>query len=104
MTHGHPDHLGGARTLKERAGCIIAAPAAERHWIEAPEQQLSERPVPGFWALVEGAVATDDFHVAKNRVRRCGDDGIDSFGSRNTFRIPSENASKRMNIKERLSN
>ncbi len=59
LTHGHPDHLGGAASLVQQTGCSVAASLAERDWIETPEKQLSARPVPGFWNLVEGGVSID---------------------------------------------
>jgi hydroxyacylglutathione hydrolase len=30
LTHSHPDHIGAARTIRERTGCCIAAHPAER--------------------------------------------------------------------------
>lgn len=57
LTHGHPDHLGGAPTLRAHTDCAVLVAEQERSWIETPAAQLEVRPVPGFWQLVEGGVA-----------------------------------------------
>lgn len=59
LTHSHPDHIGGAKAIKESTGCAVAAHADERRWIEDTEAQAEARPVPGFRELVEGPVAVD---------------------------------------------
>lgn len=59
LTHAHPDHLGGARALVAATGATVLAGAGERHWIETPDVQRRERPVPGFDALVGGGVRVD---------------------------------------------
>ncbi|NTU82220.1 MAG: MBL fold metallo-hydrolase [Chloroflexales bacterium] len=59
LTHAHPDHIGGARTLQQATGCRIAAHPADVPWIEDVDQQVRERPVPGFHDLVAGPVAVD---------------------------------------------
>lgn len=59
LTHAHPDHIGAAKAIQEATGCTIAAHAADRAWIEDPERQGRERPVPGFSNLVGGGVAVD---------------------------------------------
>lgn len=59
LSHSHPDHIGAAAAIKAAAGCQIWAHAAEKDWIENPEQQFQARPVPGFHGLVDGAVAVD---------------------------------------------
>jgi hydroxyacylglutathione hydrolase len=56
LTHGHPDHIGAAAAVVEASGCRVAAHGAERSWIEDPQLQLRERPVPGFNQLVHGSV------------------------------------------------
>ena len=69
LTHSHPDHIGAAAALVELSGCQVAAHAAERDWIEDPQLQARQRPVPGFAGLVQGAVAVtrelDDGEVLK---------------------------------------
>jgi glyoxylase-like metal-dependent hydrolase (beta-lactamase superfamily II) len=59
LSHSHPDHLGGARAIREFTGCVVYAHEAEKHWIEDTERQREERPVPGFSTLVGGPVSVD---------------------------------------------
>jgi glyoxylase-like metal-dependent hydrolase (beta-lactamase superfamily II) len=59
LTHSHPDHVGGAPAIQKAVGCIVAAHPAERAWIEDPEVQARERPIPGFSTLVGGPVTVD---------------------------------------------
>jgi hydroxyacylglutathione hydrolase len=59
LTHAHPDHVGSAKTIRERTGCTIAAHADDLGWIEDTGRQARERPVPGFSVLVAGAVTVD---------------------------------------------
>jgi hydroxyacylglutathione hydrolase len=59
LTHSHPDHMGAASTIKKATGCLVAAHEKERAWIEDAELQARERPVPGFFSLVEGSVKVD---------------------------------------------
>jgi hydroxyacylglutathione hydrolase len=59
LTHSHPDHMGAARSIKDATGCSVAAHRNERAWIEDAELQARERPIPGFFSLVEGSVEVD---------------------------------------------
>lgn len=59
LTHSHPDHIGSAKSIKEKSGCKVAAHPGERPWIEDIELQAKERPVPNFHSLVEGPVDID---------------------------------------------
>ncbi|HTY52542.1 MAG TPA: MBL fold metallo-hydrolase [Methanomicrobiales archaeon] len=59
LSHSHPDHIGGAPAVRRATGCLVAAHAAERAWIEDPGLQARERPVPGFTGIVEGPVMLD---------------------------------------------
>jgi len=59
LTHAHPDHIGAARAIKKISGCSVAAHGADRVWIENPDQQMKDRPVPGFNSLVKGSVRVD---------------------------------------------
>ena len=59
LSHSHPDHIGGAPAVRRATGCLVAAHAAERAWIEDPALQARERPVPGFAGIVEGPVTVD---------------------------------------------
>jgi hydroxyacylglutathione hydrolase len=59
LTHSHPDHIGGAKTVKEQSGCRVYAHGAEKEWIENVRLQSETRPVPGFDSLVGGSVEVD---------------------------------------------
>ena len=59
LTHAHPDHIGAAQDIKEISGCSVSAHGADRVWIENPDQQVRDRPVPGFYSLVRGSVRVD---------------------------------------------
>ena len=59
LTHSHPDHIGAARAIREKTGCVVAAHEAEKKWIEDVDLQSKERPVPGFHALVGGSVPVE---------------------------------------------
>jgi hydroxyacylglutathione hydrolase len=61
LSHSHPDHIGSAARIKELTGCKILAHRKEREWIENIEQQFSQRPVPGFFNLVDCPVQIDEF-------------------------------------------
>jgi glyoxylase-like metal-dependent hydrolase (beta-lactamase superfamily II) len=59
VTHGHPDHAGGARRIKEATGAELAAPFEEAAWIEDFERQWRE-----YWlALADGYPIADDYHL-----------------------------------------
>ncbi len=60
LTHSHPDHIGSAKSIKEKSGCKVAAHPGEISWIEDVELQAKERPVPNFHSLVEGSIDVDD--------------------------------------------
>jgi glyoxylase-like metal-dependent hydrolase (beta-lactamase superfamily II) len=77
LTHGHPDHLGGARSLSEQTGCLVAASEMERSCIETPDVQFEARPVPGFFELVEGGVPID--RTLGEGTRIFGDLGLQSL-------------------------
>ncbi len=59
LTHSHPDHVGGARAVRQACGCRVAVHAAERRWVEDVATQARERAVPGFDRLVGGSVPVD---------------------------------------------
>lgn len=59
LTHSHPDHIGSAKSIKESTGCMVSIHGAEKSWVENIEMQFKERPVPGFYSLVEGSVGVD---------------------------------------------
>ena len=60
LSHSPPDHIGSAKSIKEKSGCKVAAHSGERSWIEDVELQAKERPVPNFHLLVDGSVKVDD--------------------------------------------
>ncbi len=61
LTHSHPDHIGAAKSIKENTNCRIFANPIEAGWIQDVNKQFAERPVPGFFDLVEGSVKIDQF-------------------------------------------
>lgn len=61
LSHSHPDHIGSASKLKEVSGCKIMAHNAEKDWMENIHLQYEERPVPGFFKLVDTSVLVDEF-------------------------------------------
>lgn len=60
LTHSHPDHIGSAKSIKEKSGCKILAHPNEKSWIENIDLQAKERPVPNFHSLVEGSIDVDE--------------------------------------------
>ncbi|HEX2395524.1 MAG TPA: MBL fold metallo-hydrolase, partial [Bacteroidales bacterium] len=61
LSHSHPDHIGSAARIKELTGCRIMTHKDEKEWIENIEIQSRERPVPGFFNLVDTSVQVDEF-------------------------------------------
>jgi hydroxyacylglutathione hydrolase len=59
LSHSHPDHMGSADKIKEQTDCKILAHESEIGWIENIDKQNKERPVPGFYNLVDRSVKTD---------------------------------------------
>lgn len=59
LSHSHPDHIGSARKIKELTNCLIFAHENETEWIENIDLQNKERPVPGFYNLVDQSVKID---------------------------------------------
>jgi glyoxylase-like metal-dependent hydrolase (beta-lactamase superfamily II) len=55
LTHGHPDHQGGARILQSISGAKIVAPLDDATWIEDPERQWRE-----LWDGYPGAISLVD--------------------------------------------
>ena len=68
LSHSHPDHIGGARIIKDLTNCRIYADKSERNWIEDIETQYTERPVPGFYTLADRPVRIDDFLVDNQEI------------------------------------
>jgi len=61
LSHSHPDHIGSAARIKELTSCKIIAHQGEQSWIENIETQNQQRPVPGFFNLVDRSVRIDEF-------------------------------------------
>jgi hydroxyacylglutathione hydrolase len=61
LSHSHPDHIGSAAKIKELTGCRVLAHKNELDWIENIDMQNMERPVPGFYSLVDRPVKVDSF-------------------------------------------
>jgi glyoxylase-like metal-dependent hydrolase (beta-lactamase superfamily II) len=59
LSHSHPDHIGSAAEIKNKTGCRVLAHENEKSWIENIEMQNRERPVPGFFELVDQSVKID---------------------------------------------
>ncbi len=60
LSHSHPDHIGSATEIKKRTDCRILSHEGEKNWIENIEIQVKERPVPGFFNLVDQSVKIDE--------------------------------------------
>lgn len=66
ITHGHPDHLGGAWSTKSATGAAIAAPLEEAGWVEDFDRQWRE-----YWLeLADGYPIEDDHHLIASRSGR----------------------------------
>lgn len=61
LSHAHPDHIGSAAEIKELTHCKVMAHLGDRNWIENIKLQNSERPVPGFFNLVDRSTIIDNF-------------------------------------------
>jgi hydroxyacylglutathione hydrolase len=61
LTHSHPDHIGSAKSIKQKTNCSIYVHEAEVEWVEDTQKQFQERPIPDFLTLVEGPVSVDEF-------------------------------------------
>jgi hydroxyacylglutathione hydrolase len=68
LSHAHPDHIGSAARIKELTGCKILAHELEKPWIENIDLQEKERPVPGFFNLVDRSVKIDEFLSDKQKM------------------------------------
>lgn len=54
VTHGHPDHMGGAFAVKAATGAAIGAPLDEVAWVESFDRQWRE-----YWLQLSAGYAID---------------------------------------------
>lgn len=59
LSHSHPDHIGSAAAINELTKCKVYAHELEKEWIENIDLQSRQRPVPGFFNLVDKSVIVD---------------------------------------------
>ncbi|MFH1078902.1 MAG: MBL fold metallo-hydrolase [Pseudomonadota bacterium] len=69
LSHSHPDHIGSAAKIRKITGCQVLAHESEKSWIENIEKQMKERPVPGFFDLVDESVRIDKYLVHGQEVK-----------------------------------
>ncbi|MDO5575550.1 MAG: MBL fold metallo-hydrolase, partial [Fibrobacter sp.] len=67
LSHSHPDHIGSAAAVKELTNCKVFAHESEKEWIENIVLQYKQRPVPGFYNLVDKSVIIDKF-ISDNQI------------------------------------
>ena len=60
LSHAHPDHIGSAASIKEFTDAKVLAHSGDKAWIENIDLQNRERPVPGFFGLVDEPVKVDE--------------------------------------------
>ncbi len=60
LSHSHPDHIGSADRIRSDTGCRVLGHQLEKEWIENIDIQHAERPVPGFYNLVDRPVVVDE--------------------------------------------
>jgi len=73
LSHSHPDHIGSANKIKELTNCEILAHESEAGWIENIDVQNRERPVPGFYNLVDHPVIIDGMLEAGQELKVAND-------------------------------
>jgi hydroxyacylglutathione hydrolase len=71
LSHAHPDHIGSAAKIRELTHCRILAHRMEQEWIENIDLQNEQRPVPGFYHLVDTPVKIDNF-IADGQLLNAG--------------------------------
>jgi hydroxyacylglutathione hydrolase len=59
LSHSHPDHVGSASKIKNDTGCKVIGHILEKDLIENIDLQYAQRPVPGFYTLVDQSVRSD---------------------------------------------
>jgi hydroxyacylglutathione hydrolase len=81
LSHSHPDHIGSANKIKELTNCEILAHKGEVEWIEDIEIQNRERPVPGFFNLVDQSVKIDNTLTGGEKIKVSKDISLDIIHS-----------------------
>ena len=66
ISHSHPDHIGSAAKIKKLTDCKLLSHRLEKEWIENIDLQNKQRPVPGFYNLVDKPVIVDEF-ISENQ-------------------------------------
>lgn len=69
LSHSHPDHIGSAARIKELTQCKVIAHVLEKEWIEDIAFQNRQRPVPGFFSLVNKPVIVDECISGNHEMR-----------------------------------
>jgi glyoxylase-like metal-dependent hydrolase (beta-lactamase superfamily II) len=69
LSHSHPDHIGSAAEIKKKTLCRILAHEGEKNWIENIEMQAKERPVPGFFNMVDQSVKIDKILKHNDKIK-----------------------------------
>ncbi|AKB84787.1 MBL fold metallo-hydrolase [Methanococcoides methylutens] len=59
QTHSHADHIGATPAIKALKGCEVAGHRNAVEWMEDPDLQFRERPIPNFSNLIGGPVKVD---------------------------------------------
>ena len=73
LSHSHPDHIGSAAEIKRKTNCRVIAHSEAKAWIENVVLQNKERPVPGFYNLVDEPVFIDEI-ITDNETIKVGED------------------------------
>lgn len=76
ISHSHPDHIGSANRIKAGTGCRVVGHALEKEWIENIDLQYSNRPVPGFYNLVDESVELDELLHGEEEIKLDNDISI----------------------------
>lgn len=69
ISHSHPDHIGSAKKIKDDTGCKVIGHLHEKEWIENIDLQFKNRPVPGFYNLVDQSVHIDQILMGGEKLK-----------------------------------
>jgi hydroxyacylglutathione hydrolase len=78
LSHAHPDHIGSASQIKKMTNCMVVSHLSDQKWIENIDQQFADRPVPGFFTLVDNPVEVDKL-ICDGDIIRFGQHSSASF-------------------------